>query len=101
MPTTTNSPSEYLLDSNIFIYLVHIPSIFHHSVRNCVEMLEREGATLVYTPQNAVEFWNGCTRPVAAGGLGFGTEEVQMQMNLIRTRFRLVSDTSLVHEDRL
>jgi predicted nucleic acid-binding protein len=99
MPTTWKSTnSEYLVDSNVLIYLVHVHSEFHLEAKLALERLESEGARLVFTAQNILEFWSVCTRPVGSGGLGYSVAMSEMQVRTLQARFQLAPDPPLLHE---
>jgi predicted nucleic acid-binding protein len=92
MPMTTSS-SEYLLDTNILVYFVHLDSVHHRSSRESVELLEREGHLPVFTPQNAVEFWAVATKPTSAGGLGYLVDEARAHLEAFGRRFEFLPET--------
>jgi len=91
------SSSEYLIDSNILVYFVHLDSAHHKSARRCVEVLEDEGKRLAYTPQNAAEFWAVCTKPMASGGLGYSVGEVAAHLSAFAGRFELLHETPHIY----
>lgn len=59
-----------LIDSNILVRSVERESPLLHTARHAVRSLTQQGHTLCVAPQNVAEFWNACTRPASANGLG-------------------------------
>ena len=60
----------YLPDTNILLCFFQPGGPYDELVASAVERLVEEGTTLFYTPQNATEFWNACTRRQQPNGLG-------------------------------
>lgn len=82
-----------LLDSNILLRLTWLS--YSESARVgevCAELL-RQGRILFFTLQNATEFWNVCTRPVAANGLALSSEETAAGLRAIERQVSLLTDT--------
>lgn len=90
--------SRYLLDTNILVYLIQASSDFHLSTFNAVMRLEAEQAELLLAPQNIVEFWGVCTRPVSSGGLGCSPADASFRIGEIESRFTVLPETELVYE---
>jgi predicted nucleic acid-binding protein len=76
------------------VYLVHVQSEFHTPSRQCVEALVREGHELVFSQQNAAEFWAVCTRRVSEGGVGFSGALADIYLSSFAQRFRLMPDAA-------
>ena len=65
----------HLADTNILTRFTSVNDPQHPLVSDAVRALLLQGETLYYTQQNRREFWNICTRPAAANGLGYTVAE--------------------------
>ncbi len=52
---------------------------------------------IFYAPQNLVEFWRGCTRPVSANGFGLSIAETNRRAKVIERLYHLASEVPDVH----
>lgn len=57
--------------------------------------LRTNGETLHMTQQNIVEFWAVATRPIAANGLGFSTEQAAAEIDALKRLFILLPELPL------
>ena len=87
----------YLLDTNILLRLSLPGGPFDEMVVSAVGRLVAEGATLLYTLQNAAEFWNVCTRPRERNGLGLHIREADRRLQLIEQQFLLLPETEAAY----
>jgi predicted nucleic acid-binding protein len=71
----------YLLDTGILLRLVDKRDARHASVNTAVGMLGNKGESLVITTQNAAEFCNVATRPIANFGLGLAPNDALDLLN--------------------
>lgn len=55
------------------------------------------GEKLYVVPQNLVEFWNVCTRPLDRNGLGRTTTEAGAEIHRLKSLFPLLLDTPLIY----
>ncbi len=58
----------YLVDSNVFVRLLHRTDPHHELMRAAVRTLWGQGETLYFTSQNLGEFWSVSTRPATSRG---------------------------------
>jgi predicted nucleic acid-binding protein len=65
----------YLLDTGILLRLVDKQDSRHGDVKTAIGVLGNKGESLVVTKQNAAEFCNVATRPIANYGLGRSPSE--------------------------
>ena len=73
-----------LVDSGILLRLLEPSDPRHAAIRGAVRVLRNRGNTLVMSTQNAAEFWNVCTRPVAArGGFGLSIANAERRLRVI------------------
>lgn len=64
-----------------------------------VEKLIAEITELFYTPQNAAEFWNVCTRPVERNGISLDIAEADRRLRLIDQQFLLLPDSEAAYRE--
>lgn len=89
-----------LVDTNILIRLEITTDPKHAEVDSAVRLLQAAGHSLVMTAQGAAEFWNTCTRPLAArGGYGRTLPEVDAFLAHLELMFGVQydSDASYAH----
>lgn len=81
-----------LLDTNILLRLAqpHHPSA--QVAARALLSLRAGGETLHITQQNIVEFWAVATRPIAANGLGFSTEQTAAEVDALKRLFVLLPE---------
>jgi len=81
-----------LLDTNVLLRLAqpHHPSA--HVAARALRALRIGGETLHITQQNIVEFWAVATRPIAANGLGFSTEQATAEVDALKRLFALLPE---------
>lgn len=90
----------YLGDTNVLLRLALRRAPEHRLVRTAIRNLRQRGDQLYYTPQNLVEFWNVCTRPVTArGGFGLTLAQTDWASRIIERAFTLLPDTPAVHAE--
>ena len=66
-----------LVDTNVLLRAIQRDnSSFRAAARTAIKTLLRRGEPICVTPQNLIEFWNVCTRPVEVNGLGMNIAEV-------------------------
>jgi len=90
----------YLVDSNVFVRLLHRTDPHHELMRTAVRTLWGQGETLYFTSQNLGEFWSVCTRPATLrGGYGLPVAEVNRRARCIERCYSLLPDTVGVHAE--
>ncbi len=87
----------YLADTNILLRLLHRPDPEHGLVRAALRLLRRRGETIFYAPQNLVEFWRVCTRPISANGFGLSIAETNGRAKVIERLYILAPEVPEVH----
>jgi predicted nucleic acid-binding protein len=87
----------YLLDTNILLRLSLSGGPYDEVVVSAVGRLLAEEATLLYTLQNAAEFWNVCTRPRERNGLGLSLRETDRRLQLIEQQFLFLPETEATY----
>lgn len=89
-----------LTDTGILLRLFDPKSSLHRQVDLAVRGLRSRGHRLVYTFQNATEFWNVCTRPsTARGGMGLDTAETNTRVSMIESSFPLLTESGVAYTE--
>lgn len=70
----------YLVDTNILLRSCQPDHPMYPIALGAVETLLQRGEMLYVTPQNIVEFWNVCTRPLDKNGLGMTPTEAAAEV---------------------
>jgi predicted nucleic acid-binding protein len=89
----------WLIDTNVLLSWVHPQTPKHSTAIEAIRKIARQSDICCYAPQNLVEFWRVCTRPVQQNGFGLSTREADSKARLIEDHFRLLPDISLIHDE--
>lgn len=89
----------WLIDTNVLLSWVHPRTPNHSAAAEAIRKMAWQSDLPCYTPQNLVEFWRVCTRPVPQNGFGLSTQEADTKARLIEDHFHLLPDTPLIHEE--
>jgi predicted nucleic acid-binding protein len=90
----------YLLDTNVLLRLLNRDDPQHELIRSALRTLREQGERLTFTSQSMAEFWNVCTRPVAArGGYGLSAEQTDRRARIIERLFELLPEGAAIHEE--
>ena len=87
----------YLADTNILLRLMHRGDPEHRLVRAALRLLRHRGERIFYAPQNLVEFWRACTRPVSANGFGLSIAETNRRARMIERLYILAPELPELH----
>ena len=87
-----------LVDTNILLRFHEPTAPEYRMLRGVVNRLIRRGELPCFVPQNAVEFWNVCTRPVVNNGFGLTPAETSSRLLSLETTFRFLRDSDRIHE---
>ena len=89
----------YLLDTNILMRSIEENHPMHTAAARCVEVLLNRGEVVCILPQNIIEFWSVCTRPIDRNGLGQTPEIASQHVTHFEEAFVLLPDTpAIFHE---
>lgn len=83
----------FLVDSNILLRFTQTSSPQNRAVSNALIRLKSSGEALHIVPQNLIEFWGVCTRPVVNNGLGLSVPETQTEIIGLKKLFTFLDDT--------
>lgn len=82
----------YLVDTNVLLRSVQESHPMHpDAVRATDLLLSHETVSII--PQNLIEFWAVAPRPEISNGLGLSVAETAERIAVIKSTFRLLSDT--------
>lgn len=90
--------SVYLLDTNVFLRLLHAEDSEHTLTVRAISSLTAAGHRLCLTSQVFIEFWSVATRPAEANGLGWPVELVEREIRRAFELFPVLDDTSAVFD---
>jgi predicted nucleic acid-binding protein len=92
------APSQaYLIDTNILLRLTRLRDPQHDLIQASMDELIRRGARFVFSLQNAVEFWNVCTRPSERNGFGLSIAETAQSFQFVESIMKLLPDNQQVY----
>lgn len=88
----------YMADTNILLRFVASNDPNHALVRDVMYSLLKRSEQVCNTSQNLAEFWNVCTRPIAArSGFGLSVEETDLRAQVIERYLTFLPDSEAVH----
>jgi predicted nucleic acid-binding protein len=88
----------YLVDTNVLLRGVQEFHPMHSdAVRATDLLLSHEPVSII--PQNLIEFWAVSTRPKTSNGLGLSVTETHERIAVIKSTFRLLSDTQDIFDE--
>lgn len=86
-----------LVDTNVLLRAAqHHPA--GQTALEALRTLHRQKHTLCLAPQNIVEFWNVCTRPVDVNGLGLSVSGTERYVKRLSRMFTIVPDSMQTFE---
>ena len=89
----------YLADTNVLLRLLQRSDSGHATVCSALRTLRERGEQICFAPQNLVEFWRVCTRPISANGFGLTVVDTDRRARVIERLFTLLPDGRAVHEE--
>ena len=89
----------FLADTNVLLRLIQRSDPDHHLIRVAFRALRERGEEICFAPQNLVEFWCVCTRPVSANGFGLSISETDRRARVIERLFTILPDGPAVHAE--
>ena len=88
---------EYLADTNVLLRSTHQPHPMRQTAMTALTNLLRSGDRVCVTPQNIIEFWNVCTRPVERNGLGLTPGEADREAWRLEVLLTLLPDVPAIY----
>lgn len=89
----------WLVDTNVLLRLTQVSGVQHFEAKNAIDKLLADGVEICILLQNVSEFWNVCTRPPNANGLGFSIAQADIELKKIEVVFDLLLDTEEVYQN--
>jgi predicted nucleic acid-binding protein len=86
----------HLVDTNILLRSAQPAHPMHATATRAVRTLLARGDDMAFLPQNAREFWNVCTRPLASNGLGLSTAQADAELSRISAALTFLPDDPAV-----
>jgi predicted nucleic acid-binding protein len=90
---------DWSVDTNILLRFFQPEQPDYADIRQATDLLWEHGAKLFYTSQMLSEFWNVCTRPVAANGFGLSIAETNECALLLEGKLHLAPDSEEAHRE--
>jgi predicted nucleic acid-binding protein len=90
---------EYLADTNVLLRSTHQTHPMHPTAMAALTTLLRSGDRVCVTPQNIIEFWNVCTRPVDRNGLGLSPGEADREASRLEGLLTLLPDVRAIYPE--
>lgn len=85
---------DILADTGILLRFMEPNDPSCQLVQDAVKVLRKRGDRIVFSLQNAAEFWNVSTRPVAArNGMGLPIAETDRRLTVIESTFPILHDS--------
>ena len=86
----------YLLDTNILLRIINPHDPMHQEAVTAIDALNARRTPVIIAPQNLIELWNVCTRPVDKNGFGFTPERTKAEVERLKRLFIFLSDTESI-----
>jgi predicted nucleic acid-binding protein len=87
-----------LVDTNILLRATQRSHQAGRVAINAIKILHRQQRVLCLAPQNIIEFWNVCTRPVDVNGLGLSVAGTDRYVRKLRQMFTVIHDSPQTFE---
>jgi predicted nucleic acid-binding protein len=85
--------TRYLVDTNLLLRSVQLGHPMHPEAASALKTLLSGDDEVCITPQNLIEFWNVCTRPLSKNGLGMTALQAGAELTRIEQVFPILPDT--------
>lgn len=90
---------EHLSDTNILVRSVDRTSLVQAEALNALAQLIRKGDSVYVTPQNLIEFWRVCTRPLHQNGLGLSPSEADHELARVERTLTLLPESPAIYPE--
>ena len=88
----------YLLDTSFLVRLANGSDPYHSMSVAAVTATIQGQEPLYVRPQNLIEFWSVCTRPLESnGGLGMAVEDARSIVDVFAAEFLIAPDTPEIY----
>ena len=89
----------YLADTNVLLRSTHQNHPMHLIALTALTTLLGSGDRVCITPQNIMEFWNACTRPIERNGLGLTTNEADREATRLEGLLILLPEVPAIYPE--
>ncbi|MBC6477471.1 MAG: PIN domain-containing protein [Hormoscilla sp. GM7CHS1pb] len=89
----------FLIDTNVLLRNVQPHHPMHSSGVSAIRILLARDEDLCIVPQNIIEFWNVCTRPVESNGLGMTAAQAEAEVREIERIFSMRLDRAQMYQE--
>lgn len=86
-----------LLDTNILLRAIDRTHPMHGDAAASVEVLLGMREPVCITPQNVIEFWSVCTRPIARNGLGLPPAKADTEASRLESLLTVLPDHASIY----
>jgi predicted nucleic acid-binding protein len=88
-----------LVDTNLLLRIVQPTHPMCAPALDALALLRGRGEQLCIVPQNLIEFWSVCTRPVERNGLAMTAAQAEEELLRLETLFILLPDTAAIYPE--
>jgi len=88
-----------LADTNVLLRSIQQTHPMHPTALTALTTLLASGDRVCITPQNIIEFWNVCTRPVDRNGLGLTPGEADREASRLEAIMSLLPDIPAIYPE--
>ena len=82
----------YLADTGVLLRYMEPSDPDHPVIAKAIDDVLVNGDEVVFSPQNASEFWAVCTRPKTSRGLGLSVAETNRRLAILERDFPMLFD---------
>lgn len=82
-----------LVDTNVLLRAAQRNHPMSRAASHAIKILHRQQHVLCLSPQNIVEFWNVCTRPIDVNGLGLSIAGTDRYVKKLKRIFMVMQDS--------
>ena len=87
----------YLLDTNILLRTIDLKHPLNEDTTKAIERLRSADNLLYIVPQNLIEAWNVCTRPLDKNGLGMSIDQTDTEIKRLQGLFIVLPDSPAIY----
>lgn len=89
----------FLVDTNVLLRSAQPDHVMYGDAVGATDTLLGRGERLYVVPQNLIEFWNVCTRPLDRNGLGRTLTEAEAELTRLKSLFPLLLDVPAIYPE--
>ncbi len=77
--------------------MIDLEHPMNQDVTNAIKVLRSQNEQLFIIPQNLIEFWNVCTRPLEKNGLGMTVAQTEIEVSRMENLLIVLADTPNIY----